>query len=96
MCNQVTFQNAVYEASADGSVLPLKYFPTGRIYFELMPKDLRDKVYIVHNNFIVGKEKKIQRFKYFELWFSESSGKLIYRLRCPHLHTEHLVSGRWK
>ena len=69
VCNQVTFQEAVYQTNANGRILPLKLFPTGKIFFEQMHKALRDEVCVVHNNFIVGKEKKIQRFKHYELWY---------------------------
>ena len=69
--NQVTFQRAAFELSANARVLPSRYFPSGRIYFEMMGQKLRSEIVIVHNNFIVGKDKKIQRFKHFGLWNSD-------------------------
>ena len=76
VCNQVTFQKAVYETNANGKILPLKVFPNGKMFFEQMQKSLRNKVYVVHNNFIVGKEKKIQRFKQYQLWhYNPNAGK---------------------
>ena len=66
--NQLTFQKAVYDSKANGKILPLRYFPNGKLFFEQMPKMARDEVVVIHNNFIVGKAKKIQRFQYFMLW----------------------------
>ena len=68
--NQRSFQKAVIVSKAKGKALPLQYFPSGMIFFEQMPRSLREKVVVIHNNFIVGKNKKIQRFQYFGLWFT--------------------------
>ena len=74
-CNQKPFQKAVHESNANGRTLPMTFFPNGEIFFEQMPKQLRKEVVVVHNNFIKGKEKKIQRFKYFGLWhYNEGTG----------------------
>ena len=55
----------------------MSYFANGEMFFENMPVEYRDKVVIVHNNFIVGKFRKILRFRSFGLWnpYSEK-GKL--------------------
>jgi len=45
--------------------LPRKEFPSGHLYFDQMKQN---DVIIVHNNFIIGKDKKIQRFKDVGLW----------------------------
>ena len=66
--NQPLFQKVVFELSADGKVLPMKHFPSGRRYFEVMTGKERADVNVIHNNFIIGKENKIQRFKAFDLW----------------------------
>ena len=67
--DQDVFQYVVYQSDVDFRVLPIKYFPCGREYFELMSNDLREQVVLIHNNMIVGKYAKIQRFKEFDLWF---------------------------
>ena len=72
-CNQRSFQKAVIENDVNGRVLPLRHFPYGALYFEQMPKYLREQVVIAHNNFLIGKVKKILRFKDFGLWLPEGS-----------------------
>ncbi len=54
-------------------------FPSGLNYFNLYSAfGMRGKVthnttpYIVHNNFVVGKDIKISRFKKYKLWYSDS------------------------
>ena len=54
-------------------------FPSGLNYFNLFSAiGLRGKVtnnttpYIVHNNFVVGKDIKISRFKKYKLWYSDT------------------------
>ena len=71
--NQLTFQEAVYATSVNGRVLPIRYFPSGNIFFEEMSENARKYVCMIHNNFLVGKNKKIHRFKYFKLWHSDQS-----------------------
>ena len=66
--NQPLFQKVVFEISADGRVLPTKYFPSGRQYFEVMTDEERKDVNVIHNNFVAGKENKIERFIAFDLW----------------------------
>ena len=70
--NQPLFQKAVYEISANGRILPMKYFPSGRRYFEIMKEKDRKNVFVIHNNFIVGKNNKINRFKEFDLWIPDA------------------------
>ena len=74
-CNQVTFQKAVLASNVNGRVLPIRFFPSGNIYFEQMSRFFHDDVIVLHNNFIVGKNKKIHRFRYFQLWYAEQ-GKI--------------------
>ena len=69
--NQQTFQLAVYESDANGRALPLRYFPNGKIFFESLSPEMRQDVVIIHNNFIIGKVNKIQRFKYFGFWYQD-------------------------
>ena len=69
-CNQVTFQKAVLATNVNGRVLPIRFFPSGNIFFEQMTNINHSNVIVLHNNFIVGKYKKIHRFQYFQLWHS--------------------------
>jgi hypothetical protein len=50
--------------------LPRELFPNGKTYYELEYKDkLRETAYILHNNWMVGMETKIQHFKDENLWY---------------------------
>ena len=73
MQDQNVFQKVVFHHSIDFGVLPMKHFPCGRDYFELMSEESRKEVVLIHNNFIVGRDKKIQRFKEFSLWNTTST-----------------------
>ena len=43
-------------------------FPYGELYFDRMPANLRKSVVLIHNNWITGKTKKIERFIEYNLW----------------------------
>ena len=43
-------------------------FPSGHLYFTIFSDDQRSESVIVHNNYILGHDAKIQRFKKFGLW----------------------------
>lgn len=51
-------------------LLPQSAFPTGGLYFKnrTWVKETKGKHVIIHNNYIVGFEKKIARFRQFGLW----------------------------
>ena len=82
--DQEVIQKIAFELSVDFGVLPMKYFPNGNIYFKSMSRQERNEVALVHNNYIVGKERKIKRFKDFHLWAEEYiNGKNICHTRLP-------------
>lgn len=54
----------------DIEFLDIEKYPNGYYYFELGNKK---NPYIVHNNWIIGKNEKINRFKYNNLWFTKES-----------------------
>ena len=66
--DQTVFQKVVFQTNINYRVLPMKYFTPGEIYFEFMSELTRKDVVFVHNNFLIGKDEKIRRFKHFELW----------------------------
>ena len=43
-------------------------FPYGELYFDRMPPTIQNNVVIVHNNWILGRMKKIERFIKYDLW----------------------------
>lgn len=51
-------------------LLPQAAFPTGGLYFKnkTWVKETKGMHVIIHNNYIVGFEKKIKRFKEYDLW----------------------------
>ncbi|WCJ22678.1 UDP-D-xylose:L-fucose alpha-1 3-D-xylosyltransferase 1 [Euphorbia peplus] len=51
-------------------LLPQAAFPTGGLYFKnkTWVKETKGKHVIIHNNYIIGFEKKIKRFRDFGLW----------------------------
>ncbi|CAJ2677832.1 UDP-D-xylose:L-fucose alpha-1,3-D-xylosyltransferase MGP4-like [Trifolium pratense] len=55
---------------ADLYLLPQIAFPTGGLYFKnkTWVKETKGKHVIIHNNYIVGFEKKIKRFRDYGLW----------------------------
>ena len=54
------------------SRLNMNTFPSGDIYFAAKGKNNHSEVVIVHNNFIVGHDKKLERFKQFHLWYNNT------------------------
>ena len=73
--NQLTFQQAVIESKAYGKPLSIELFPCGQLFFEQMTQEKRNQAVVIHNNFIIGKFKKIHRFKYFDLWLVDQNGE---------------------
>jgi hypothetical protein len=66
--------------------LPMELYPSGKYFFEKFNADERTKAHVVHNNWIVGTDKKLARFKEFSLWLLdenyESSDKKSWRFTC--------------
>lgn len=55
----------------DVYLLPQVAFPSGGLFFKnaTWRKETSSKHVIVHNNYVVGFDKKIQRFRDSGLWF---------------------------
>ena len=68
---QNLLQKIAFELSMNFGVLPVRNFPYGLMYFNAMGNKQRSDVVILHNNYVFGKEKKIQRFRDFQLWAPE-------------------------
>lgn len=49
-------------------VLPIELFPNGKNYFDRKICD-KNKIYIIHNNWIKGLNNKVKRFKENGLWY---------------------------
>ena len=103
-CNQKSFQKAVFENGVNGRSLPLRYFVNGELYFERMPKYHRKNVVVLHNNFLIGKHKKILRFKDFKLWQTDSNEGLhiffllsrLFHNCIKHMYFRKLLSNWFK
>jgi len=52
--------------------LPSPLFPGGRDYFDIFSEDQRNEVVAVHNNYIIGHDKKKRQFKEYGLWLADS------------------------
>lgn len=67
--------NTMYwQCGIQATTLPYWQYPVGPVYFETNPVfRLNEDAYIVHNNYIIGNEKKIERFKKFNLWNVDDS-----------------------
>tara|TARA_B100000482_G_scaffold18802_1_gene12598 strand:+ start:232 stop:996 length:765 start_codon:yes stop_codon:yes gene_type:complete len=63
--NQPLFNDLKKREPAKHCPLSPALFPSGRRYFD---EKKRDGVVVVHNNFVIGKAKKIARFKQVGLW----------------------------
>ena len=64
--NQPIFNKIIHQSNVKHKALPLKEFPSGKLYFT---EKKQDGVAIIHNNFIVGKDKKIKRFQDIGYWY---------------------------
>lgn len=65
--NQPVFNRLIYQSSnVTHTGLPRNLFPDGKQYFEVM-KD-KTQVVVVHNNYIIGHDKKKARFEKAHLW----------------------------
>ena len=60
--------NAVNKAELQIQKLDITLFPYGLLYFSKFNNAQRAKVVVVHNNWIVGHDNKVRRFKMFSLW----------------------------
>lgn len=77
--------------SLNYALLPLELFPNGYLYFELKENSETDKeaterrknefqdVYVIHNNWIIGKDKKQKKFqeKKGELWLLDDNESCV-------------------
>ena len=68
--DQPVFNHVVKELNTNIKHLGLntRLFPNGKQFFELYNNDQKKDVVVVHNNYIIGKDKKIERFKREDLW----------------------------
>ena len=67
--NQPLFNKLLKASKVKYQGLDTTKFPSGDLYFD---KGQRKGVIIVHNNFIVGYENKVKRFKSVGLWYTQS------------------------
>jgi hypothetical protein len=65
--NQIKFNSLVKKSEIKHKPLPRSVFPDGRLYFA---RGIRRNVVIVHNNYIIGHDNKVQRFKSVGLWWN--------------------------
>ncbi len=67
--NELMWRPQLHNISkTESKSLPINLFSNGMVYFENMTDIERKEVVVAHNNCIGGLEKKVQRFKNFNLW----------------------------
>ncbi|XP_060597708.1 uncharacterized protein LOC132751545 [Ruditapes philippinarum] len=67
--DQVAFKKVVKSVTINISILDNRTFPTGWQYFDKYTEKQQESAIVVHNNWIVGKTAKLERFKKYKLWF---------------------------
>ncbi|KOM25496.1 hypothetical protein LR48_Vigan107s001500 [Vigna angularis] len=77
----------------DMYLLPQAAFPTGGLYFKnkTWVKETKGMHVIIHNNYIVGFEKKIKRFRDYGLWLVDDHAQespLDYNRCCQQCNTD--------
>ena len=65
--NQIQFNSLVEKSEIKHKPLPRSVFPDGISYFA---RGIQRNVVIVHNNYIIGHDNKVQRFKSVRLWWN--------------------------
>jgi hypothetical protein len=63
--NQPVFNRVLKSTNIKTAYLNRNEFPSGNIYFS---KSSPKNAVIIHNNFIIGLDKKVERFKHWGLW----------------------------
>lgn len=88
------------DIQVDLYLLPQSAFPTGGLYFKNQSwvQETKGKHVIIHNNYITGFEKKIKRFREFDLWYvddhtSESPLGRIWEIRKLLIIVLHAIPG---
>jgi hypothetical protein len=88
--NQIS-QRMMKEGKLKRFLLKNNRFPDGKSFFqELLPQKTGVTPVVTHNNWIVGIENKIQRFKNWSMWALDAENKCVLpeRLQTPDLTPE--------
>jgi hypothetical protein len=68
--------------------LPTEYYPSGYFMFKEFKPEEKKRVHVIHNNWIVGTQKKIERFKQYNIWWlldsDEKDTSSNYRFSCKY------------
>ena len=83
--NQPIFNNLVKKSTIKHKPLPRREFPSGNLYFD---EHKQKHVAVVHNNYIVGKDKKIERFKSVGLWGASDESQEVSSFASPPKGTQ--------
>eukprot|EP00475_Leptophrys_vorax_P016497 TRINITY_DN2293_c0_g1_i5.p1 TRINITY_DN2293_c0_g1~~TRINITY_DN2293_c0_g1_i5.p1 ORF type:complete len:1039 (-),score=270.87 TRINITY_DN2293_c0_g1_i5:136-3252(-) len=88
--NQLSFK-MISEGKLKRALWKNNRFPDGRSFFEeLLPQRTGVSPVVIHNNWIVGIENKIHRFKNWGMWALDSENKCVlpHRVSAPELTAE--------
>ena len=67
--NQPLFNKLIHNSSISHSPLSSRLFPSGNLYFK--GNKSNTDVVVIHNNYIIGHDQKVKRFKKYGLWNKE-------------------------
>lgn len=67
--NQPIFNKLIKNSSISHSPLSRRLFPSGNLYFK--GNKSNTEVVVIHNNYIIGHDRKVKRFKKYGLWSKE-------------------------
>ena len=70
VCDEFVMNQIYFQMGIRASALPYWHYPVGAVFFkgDGMNGMIQKDAYILHNNYIVGNQNKIERFKKFGLW----------------------------
>ncbi len=64
--DQIMANKVAHKYSENINLLPVDFFPNGKVYYEY---EFKEQAYIVHNNWMEGIDTKIKKFKDENLWY---------------------------
>lgn len=90
--NQPAFNKIFRKSNIAYSKLSRKRFPSGNLYFGKNRQEWRENVVVVHNNYIKGHDKKLNRFVEEGLWVYNSTLSIAYVVesRCKCLNHQYM------
>lgn len=80
--NQLIFNKLIVTSKVRHTHLNSNKFPSGIQFFDKFTYKQRSEVIVVHNNYIIGHDEKLQRFKEHKLWFGTYGDHIPIEVYC--------------